>query len=58
MVTKEELQATEKEWKYWNSKRMLRKKAFKELEGTILDNMGEMSKEDLWDKAGLEEDIV
>lgn len=58
MITKEELDKTEKEWKYWSQKRMMRKKAFKELEGDLLDAMEGLTREDLWDKAGIEEDCM
>jgi 26S proteasome regulatory subunit (ATPase 3-interacting protein) len=58
MVTKDELEKTEKEWKYWGQRRMVRKRAFKDLEGDVLEGMEGLTREDLWDKAGLEEDIM
>lgn len=56
IVTKEELEKVEKEFKYWAKKRGDRKKAFQGVEDILLQ--GEMSREDIWEKAGIEEDLM
>lgn len=56
IVTKEELEKVEKEFKYWAKKRGDRKKAFQSVEDILLE--GEMSREDIWEKAGIEEDVM
>ncbi|KAK0114644.1 hypothetical protein ONS95_014131 [Cadophora gregata] len=53
-VTREEVEKVEKDLKYWSAKMILRKKAFQNLEAMLLDGM---SREDIWEKAGIEEDI-
>lgn len=52
-VTKEEVDRAEKDAKYWGARRRARLAAFQELEGMLLTGI---SKEDIWEKAGLEED--
>jgi 26S proteasome regulatory subunit, ATPase 3, interacting protein len=54
MVTKEEVSKVEKEIKEWGSKRKRRMDAFKGLEAMLLQ--GPWSKEELWEKAGVDED--
>ncbi|KAG9233064.1 Tat binding protein 1-interacting protein-domain-containing protein [Amylocarpus encephaloides] len=49
---KDEAEAAQKEHAYWKTKMTVRRRCFKDLEGMLLDGM---SKEDLWEKAGLEE---
>ncbi|CZT00201.1 uncharacterized protein RCO7_08377 [Rhynchosporium graminicola] len=53
MVTTEEVETVERELKFWTAKRWVRKKAFENLEGVLLDGM---SREDIWEKAGIEGD--
>ncbi|KAH7369670.1 Tat binding protein 1-interacting protein-domain-containing protein [Rhexocercosporidium sp. MPI-PUGE-AT-0058] len=53
-VTTEEVEKVEKDLKYWAAKRFARKKAFENLEGVLRDGM---TKEDIWEKAGIEEDV-
>ncbi|CZT50069.1 uncharacterized protein RSE6_10993 [Rhynchosporium secalis] len=53
MVTTEEVEKVERELKFWTAKRWVRKKAFENLEGVLLDGM---SREDIWEKAGIEGD--
>jgi len=57
MVTKEEMDRTEKEFKYWSLRRRERKKGFESLLGILQDAIGG-SKEDIWEKAGIEEDVM
>ncbi|KAH8592356.1 Tat binding protein 1-interacting protein-domain-containing protein [Bisporella sp. PMI_857] len=52
-VTAEEKEKIEKESKYWSGKSTKRKKAFEHLEAMLMDGM---SKEEIWERAGLEED--
>jgi 26S proteasome regulatory subunit (ATPase 3-interacting protein) len=51
-ISKEEVIRIEKDWKYWTARRRARKVAFEEIEGQLLSGM---SKEEIWEKAGLEE---
>ncbi|CZR57628.1 uncharacterized protein PAC_07517 [Phialocephala subalpina] len=48
IVTKQELEKVEKEYKYWAKKRVDRKKAFQGVEDLLLQ--GEMTREDVWEK--------
>ncbi|KAJ5033627.1 uncharacterized protein L3040_008739 [Drepanopeziza brunnea f. sp. 'multigermtubi'] len=52
-VTTEEVENVEKDLKYWGGKRTARKRAFEAVEGQLREGM---TKEDIWDKAGIEED--
>lgn len=54
MVTKEEVSKVDKEVKDWCIKRKKRMDAFKGLEAMLLQ--GPWSREELWEKAGIEED--
>ena len=54
MVTKEEMETVEKEFRYWGLKRVTRKKCFGELEALLLEGM---SREDIWERAGIEADV-
>jgi hypothetical protein len=54
-VSKEEMEGVEKEWKYWNGKRRVRKSAFEAVEDQLRDGM---TKEEIWEKAGLEQDVL
>ncbi|KUJ14863.1 TBPIP-domain-containing protein [Mollisia scopiformis] len=56
VVTREESEKVEREWKYWGKKRGDRKKGFLNLEAVMLE--GELKREDLWERAGLEEDVM
>ncbi|KAG4429210.1 hypothetical protein IFR05_015302 [Cadophora sp. M221] len=53
-VTTEEVEKVEKDLKYWGGKRLVRKRAFENLEGVLRDGM---TKEDIWEKAGIEGDV-
>jgi 26S proteasome regulatory subunit (ATPase 3-interacting protein) len=53
MVTRDEMDRVEKEFKYWSQKRSARKTAFANLEGHLLEGMG---REEIWEKVGVEED--
>lgn len=55
MVTKEELERIEKEYRYWSTKRKARKIAFENLEAELLVGF---TKEEIWERAGLEEDVM
>ncbi|KAG4418154.1 hypothetical protein IFR04_008675 [Cadophora malorum] len=50
-VTREEVEKVEKDLKHWGAKNLARKKAFVNLEAVLLDGM---SREDIWEKAGIE----
>ena len=52
MVTKEESELVEKEFKYWASKRKARKECFLTLEAMFLEGM---PKHEIWEKAGIED---
>ena len=52
-LTREELEKAEKEFKYWSARRRGRMEGFKTVEEMFLAGM---TKEELWEKAGLEED--
>lgn len=54
-VTKEELDRTEKDLKYWYMKRKARKEGYANLEANLLEGM---SKEDIMEKAGIEDDTM
>jgi 26S proteasome regulatory subunit (ATPase 3-interacting protein) len=54
MVTKEEVMNVDREVKEWSAKRKRRMDAFKGLEEMCLQ--GPWKKDELWEKAGLEED--
>jgi 26S proteasome regulatory subunit (ATPase 3-interacting protein) len=54
MVTREEVERVDREFRYWGGKRGVRKNAFGNLEGVLLEGM---SREDVWEKAGVEEDV-
>jgi 26S proteasome regulatory subunit (ATPase 3-interacting protein) len=51
LVTKEETERVDKDFRYWSAKRQARKRAFDELEDIFLAGM---SREELWEKAGIE----
>lgn len=51
LVTKEETERINKEFRYWSAKRQARKRAFDDLEDIFLAGM---SREELWEKAGIE----
>ncbi|KAH7382983.1 Tat binding protein 1-interacting protein-domain-containing protein [Cadophora sp. MPI-SDFR-AT-0126] len=53
-VTREEVEKVEKDLKHWGAKRLARRKAFENLEALLLDGM---SREDIWEKAGIEGDV-
>ncbi|KAH9222245.1 Tat binding protein 1-interacting protein-domain-containing protein [Leptodontidium sp. 2 PMI_412] len=53
-VTTEEVEKVEKDLMYWGNKRLIRRRAFENLEGVLRDGM---SKEDIWEKAGIEGDV-
>ena len=53
-VTREEVEKVEKDLKHWAVKNLARKKAFENLEAVLLDGM---SREDIWEKAGIEGDV-
>ncbi|PVH87823.1 TBPIP-domain-containing protein [Cadophora sp. DSE1049] len=53
-VTREEVEKVEKDLKHWSVKGLARKKAFENLEAVLLDGM---SREDIWEKAGIEGDV-
>ncbi len=55
MVTKDEMDKTEKEFKYWTGKRSARKRAFENLEALLLDGM---TRDEIWDKVGIEGDVM
>lgn len=54
MVTKEEVAKVDREVREWGGKRKRRMDAFRGLEDVCLQ--GPWSREELWEKAGLEED--
>jgi 26S proteasome regulatory subunit (ATPase 3-interacting protein) len=54
MVTREEMDKVDKDFKYWSQKRKARKNAFDALEGALMEGM---SREDIWEQLGLEEDV-
>lgn len=54
MVKKEDVLRVEKEMAWWGKKRKARKQAFEGLEDTLREGM---TKEDIWSRAGLDEDI-
>lgn len=51
LVTKEETERIDKEFRYWSAKRQARRRAFDDLEDIFLAGM---SREELWEKAGIE----
>ena len=53
MVTREEMEKVEKDFKYWGKKRVARKNAFLALEGNLLEGM---TREEIWERVGIEED--
>lgn len=53
LVTKEEMERVDKEYRYWAAKRQARKRAFNALEDVFLAGM---SRNELWEKAGIEGD--
>lgn len=55
MITKEELDRTEKDLRYWYTKRKARKEGYANLEANLLEGM---SKEDIMEKAGIEDDTM
>jgi hypothetical protein len=52
MVTKEESEKVEKEFKYWAARKKARKVAYLNLEDVL---RGGMSREEIWEKAGIED---
>jgi 26S proteasome regulatory subunit, ATPase 3, interacting protein len=53
IVTREEVERAEREERYWGVKRRARKEAFLGLEAILREGM---TKEEIWERAGLEED--
>ncbi|KAF7937071.1 hypothetical protein BELL_0092g00210 [Botrytis elliptica] len=53
VVRKEEVERVEREFTYWGKMRGVRKRGFEGVEGMLLEGM---SKEDVWEKAGIEGD--
>ncbi|KAL2064017.1 hypothetical protein VTL71DRAFT_4511 [Oculimacula yallundae] len=53
-VTRKEVDKVVRDLKFWTAKRWVRKKAFENLEAVLLDGM---SREDIWEKAGIEGDV-
>jgi 26S proteasome regulatory subunit (ATPase 3-interacting protein) len=53
ILTREEAEMAEKELRYWGVKRRVRKNAFDGLEGVLMEGM---TREEIWERAGLEED--
>ncbi|KAF7876856.1 uncharacterized protein EAF02_008076 [Botrytis sinoallii] len=53
VVRKEEVGRVEREFTYWGKMRGVRKRGFEGVEGLLLEGM---SKEDVWEKAGIEGD--
>ncbi|QSZ28596.1 hypothetical protein DSL72_003095 [Monilinia vaccinii-corymbosi] len=53
VVKKEEVDRVGREFTYWSKMRAIRKKGFLAVEGMLLEGM---SREDIWEKAGLEGD--
>jgi 26S proteasome regulatory subunit (ATPase 3-interacting protein) len=52
-ISKEEMDKVDKEYKYWANKSKARKKAFQGVEDILLSHF---SREELWEKAGIEGD--
>lgn len=52
-VTTEEVARVEKEMAYWGAKRTARKRAYEAIEAQLREGM---TREEIWDKAGIEED--
>lgn len=52
-VSKEEMEKAEREWKIWDRTAKVRRKCFLELEATLLE--AGISKDELWERAGIEE---
>jgi len=52
MVTKEEAERVEKEFKYWATKRKVRKECFLTLEAMFLEGM---PRDEIWERAGIED---
>jgi 26S proteasome regulatory subunit (ATPase 3-interacting protein) len=53
MVTREEAERVDREFRCWGQKRGARKNAFGNLEGILLEGM---SREEVWERAGVEGD--
>lgn len=51
LVTKEETETVDREYRYWSARRQARKRAFDDLEDLFLAGM---SRDELWEKAGIE----
>jgi hypothetical protein len=54
MVTREEVETVDREFRYWGQKRVVRKNAFGNLEGVLLEGM---SRDEVWERAGVEGDV-
>jgi 26S proteasome regulatory subunit (ATPase 3-interacting protein) len=54
MVKEEDVKRVERDLKWWQKMRKVRKHAFEGLEDVLRQGM---SKEDIWEKAGLDEDV-
>jgi 26S proteasome regulatory subunit, ATPase 3, interacting protein len=54
MVTREEVERVDREFRYWGQKRGARKNAFGNLEAVLLEGM---SREEVWERAGVEGDV-
>jgi len=54
-VTREEVEGCEREWAYWGKKRVLRKRAFEEVEGRLME-VGK-TREEIWEGAGAEGEV-
>ena len=51
LVTKEEMETVDREYRHWTARRRARKRAFDDLEDVFLAGM---SRDELWEKAGVE----
>ena len=52
-ISREDAEGVEQESKYWGMRRRARKEAFLQLEALLLDGM---TKEEIWERAGIEGD--
>lgn len=53
VVRKEEVERVERDFAYWGKMKGVRKRGFEGVEGMLLEGM---SREDVWEKAGIEGD--
>jgi len=54
-VTREEVEKCQREWAYWGKKRILRKRAFEEVEGRLIE--AGKTREEIWEGAGVEGEV-